>query len=382
MTTVFGFSVLILILAVFVFLIVNSGVFTYKWLKTVFEKISPKIFGIAFGFVMTLIVVLFILSRLPNTFIPRFLLKLSHQALGVFIYYILFVNLVALVFVIVKALKLLEKFKPKTVSIAALSVCAVLIIGLSAYGIINAGRIDTVKYTVTLNGQKSDNVKGFKIALVSDLHLGQVIDAQHLEKVVKEINKTNPDMVCFAGDIFDGDMTAVVDKAEIKKVFRSIKSNYGVYACFGNHDAGESYSEMVEFLADCNVKLLEDEYAVVDNRFILVGRRDSSPIGGRNGIREDVKLPAENKLPVIVLDHQPNNYKGYYKNADLILCGHTHLGQIFPANIIVNFVHSVPYGYYREDSDSPQVIVTSGAGTWGPPMRVGSNNEIAEITLQ
>ncbi len=376
------FVALILILAVFVFLIANSGIFTYKRLKTLFTNINPKIFGIIFGLIMVLIITLFILSRNPDTFIPRFLLKLTHQALGVFVYYILFVNIASLIFIILKALKLTDKLKPKTIAIGLLSVCMAFIIGFSAYGIINANTIATVNYNVTFNEQKGDKVKGFKIALVSDLHLGQVIDAEHLEKVVKKVNKINPDIVCFAGDIFDGDMTAVADKEKIRETFRSVKSKYGVYACFGNHDAGDTYPEMVDFLKDSDVKLLEDEYVVIDGRLILVGRRDSSPIGSRDGKREKISLPKDTKLPIVVLDHQPSNYKEYYNNADLILCGHTHLGQIFPVNIVVNMVHDIPYGYYMENKDSPQVIVSSGAGTWGPPMRVGSNSEVVEITLE
>lgn len=87
-------------------------------------------------------------------------------------------------------------------------------------------------------------------------------------------------------------------------------------------------------------------------------------------------------MPVIVMDHQPANMIEYGNEVDLILSGHTHQGQIFPANLITNAMFTVDYGYYQKDKDSPQVIVTSGVGTWGPPLRIGTNSEIVQITIE
>ena len=81
------------------------------------------------------------------------------------------------------------------------------------------------------------------------------------------------------------------------------------------------------------------------------------------------------------MDHQTGNIRDYGEETDLILCGHTHKGQMFPFNLITDAVFDVDYGYYRASVDSPQVIVTSGAGTWGPPQRVATDNEVAEILV-
>ena len=114
----------------------------------------------------------------------------------------------------------------------------------------------------------------------------------------------------------------------------------------------------------------------------MAGRKDSFPIGGQGDKREKLTLPAKaGELPVIVMDHQPGNIRDYGEETDLILCGHTHQGQMFPFNLITNAVFDVDYGYYRASDDSPQVIVTSGAGTWGPPQRVATDNEVAEILV-
>ncbi len=371
--------VLILVLSAFIALIANSGRTTYRWIRTFCKCVNPVAYGIVFGLVVAAILALFVLSRRPNIPIPRFLLQFSHCGVGAFVYLILFVNLASLLLYIAKLAKLIPSPQPAAVSISAFAVCAALIVGLTTYGMINAGSIDIVRYSIDLN---SENASGFKIALISDLHLGHIVDEAHLEKVAAQINTMDADVVCIAGDIFDGDITALADRAAIRDAFRSIESKHGVFACLGNHDAGDSYDDMLALLKESDVQLLQDAYAVVDDRLILVGRRDSAPIGGHRGKRSEFSLPADNALPVVVLDHNPNHIEEYGSDVDLILCGHTHLGQMFPFNLVVKAIYDAPYGYYRADDGAPQVITTSGAGTWGPALRIGSDSEIAEITLE
>jgi predicted MPP superfamily phosphohydrolase len=142
---------------------------------------------------------------------------------------------------------------------------------------------------------------------------------------------------------------------------------------------------MTAFLEQADIRLLSDEYAVIDNRLILAGRLDGSPIGGYGEQKRrelsDFLVSQDPSLPVIVLDHNPAHVHSYGKEADLILCGHTHKGQLFPANFITNAMYAVDYGYYQKDPQSPHVIVTSGVGYWGMPMRVGTDCEIVTIHL-
>lgn len=169
------------------------------------------------------------------------------------------------------------------------------------------------------------------------------------------------------------------------KTVSHINATYGTYACLGNHDAGETFSRMQDFLKQGNIKLLNDSYTVIDNRLILVGRLDARSIGGYGDLKRkpfaEIGLKNDNDLPVIVMDHNPQNIGEYNSDVDLIVCGHTHKGQIFPANIITSLVYDVDHGHYRKDQNSPQVIVTSGVGYWGLPMRVGTNSEIVSIRL-
>ncbi|RUS50874.1 serine/threonine protein phosphatase, partial [Kurthia sp. 3B1D] len=195
-----------------------------------------------------------------------------------------------------------------------------------------------------------------------------------------------PDFILIPGDFFNDDFTAIQDPKRVSDLFKQLKATYGVYGTLGNHDGGKTFSQMVQLLEESNITLLNDEYVVIDDKLALVGRVDPSPIGGFNGLkRQDVShllKEIDSSMPTIVLDHTPSNLEQYSNDVDLILSGHTHRGQIFPGSLITNLVFEVDYGHFQKNADSPQIIVTSGVGTWGMPMRVGTNNEIVEIYIK
>lgn len=251
------------------------------------------------------------------------------------------------------------------------------------YGTINAHHIDTVSYKISLE-DKAD-ISDLNVVLISDLHLGAVHSESRLDNIVDKINSLKPDVVCIAGDFFDTDFASVQNPESAIQTLKKIRSTFGTYACFGNHDGGRTYKQMENFLKKADIKLLSDEYIVIDNRLVLVGRMDSHPIGGY-GKEQRKKLsqfftPSDSSMPVIVMDHNPANINEYGKEADVILCGHTHRGQLFPGSLITDSIYDVDYGYYQKDKNSPQVVVTSGIGYWGIPMRVGTNCEVVKLSF-
>lgn len=256
-----------------------------------------------------------------------------------------------------------------------------LVILVSSYGFINARLIKTVEYHINLSKSPTEELK---VALISDVHLGAIGSESRLDKIISEINAQNPDIVCIAGDLFDTNYNSIVNPEKAIQALQTIKSKYGVYACLGNHDAGKTLPDMEEFIRKANVRLLKDEYVIINDSLILAGRLDSSPIGGFGELkREDFSKVIEGikeKLPIVVLDHNPANVDTY-KTESLILSGHTHKGQIFPGSLVTNAMYSVDYGYYRNEHGT-EAIVTSGSGTWGLPMRVGSNCEVVFINLK
>lgn len=259
-----------------------------------------------------------------------------------------------------------------------------LIAVLFCYGSWQAQQIKTVNYHVAIDKSANNKQKKIRAVLISDLHLGYVNDAKKLKKIVTKINQINPDIIFISGDLFDGNYKALQDVDGIKKQFNRLSSTYGTYMCWGNHDAGESFEKMKDLVEASNITLLEDEMTVIGEEILVVGRKDSRPIGSQDGQRKSMKEQFEkvgNQLPKIILDHQPSTIDEYYNPNELILSGHTHQGQIFPFSLVTKAYFTVDYGYYRKNENSPQVIVSSGVGTWGPPMRIGTQSEIVQIEI-
>lgn len=250
------------------------------------------------------------------------------------------------------------------------------------YGGWNARQLRVVSYDVQIAG-KTD-ISDMKIVMISDLHLGSVGSEERLSQIVEKINSCQPDLVCVAGDFFDTDFNTIRDPEQAAETLRGLKATYGVYTCLGNHDGGSTAAEMVAFLEKSNVHLLQDASVVIDGRLLLAGRLDASPIGGYEGIsRKELEqiLPMETEMPVIVLDHNPAQIDTYTNRADLVLSGHTHEGQLFPGSWITGLLYTVDYGYYQAPDSGTQIVVTSGIGTWGPPVRVGTNSEIVLLRV-
>ncbi len=256
----------------------------------------------------------------------------------------------------------------------------IIILIIFLYGRYNASKVKITNYDIQVD--KESDLEELNVILISDLHLGYFNDNKKFKRNVDIINSLEPDIVTIAGDLFDENFKAVQEAEETKEIFNSIESKYGTFLSFGNHDSGSTFKGMKSFVDSTNIKLLEDEIVSFDNKFAIAGRRDLSPMGFSGGTRQEIWNKDEiEDLPIILLEHQPI-FKEYSKDdVDLILSGHTHKGQIFPFNLITKMHFENHYGYVKLKSGI-QTIVTSGLGTWGPPIRLASRNEIAKITIR
>ena len=324
--------------------------------------------------VMMLLSVARPLSGVPQ----RLLSAIGACWMGMFAYLLLFLLAADLVCLPARLLFAVPQKMYLAVRLTAIALALVTVV----YGFFHANRIHTVHYDIQLAEQPSSQMR---VVMLSDLHLGAVNSEARLKKIVAGIEEQNPDLVCIAGDIFDNDYSAILNPDGMIDALRQISAVHGVYACPGNHDAGAGFAQMGEFLERASIRLLKDEFVVIGERLILVGRLDPSPIGGYGGEKRKalsaVLAGAAPGLPVVVLDHNPIDAKNYRGEADLVLSGHTHKGQIFPGSLITDAMYAVDYGYLRTETGT-RIIVSSGAGTWGPPIRVGSDCEIVSIDLE
>lgn len=260
----------------------------------------------------------------------------------------------------------------------------VVVAAVIAGGMINATIIKTARYDVAASGVTAE-MDGMKIAVVSDMHLGVINGTNHTKRIVTAINETDADLVCIVGDIFDGEYDKAKELDEVEGVLRTIQSRYGVYAVFGNHDDNDPNGESAAFLKRCGITLLYNDVVTLDNGVVLVGRSDFLPIRppGQQDRAELSELDWPNDSFVIVLDHQPQKEattEARHANADLMISGHTHRGQLFPLGMLTARMYPNHYGILEHEGMT--VAVTSGAATWGPPVRIGTDSEVMLLTLK
>jgi predicted MPP superfamily phosphohydrolase len=162
-----------------------------------------------------------------------------------------------------------------------------------------------------------------------------------------------------------------------------IKSKLGVYAITGNHEYIGGVESAVKYLKEHGIKELRDTCVLIDNRFYLVGREDRDRprfTGKPRHELSDLMQQVDRSYPVILMDHQPFNLdRTVDQGVDLQLSGHTHHGQLWPFNYITSAMYEISCGYKK--IGQTHFYVSTGFGTWGPPVRLGNRPEIVQITL-
>ncbi len=220
------------------------------------------------------------------------------------------------------------------------------------------------------------------IVHLSDLHLGYIQNDRFARTLVRKTNALQPDLICITGDIISDTFHPLHSIAETASILRKLHARYGVYACLGNHDT-ESPEEMADFFRKAGIRVLEDESLFPLPNIALIGRSDAAP-GGIRRRRPSLSECMIGTDPLqfrIVLDHQPRDVPAAAKaGADLLLSGHTHGGQFFPASFAIR--RQFPYCHGRYVCGSTTVIVSSGSSAGSPPIRLGSSGEIILITVR
>ena len=241
-------------------------------------------------------------------------------------------------------------------------------------------RIREISLTIP---KKVSGIQNMKIVMASDIHLGALIGENREAKLVRIINSQNPDLVLLCGDLVDGDIAPVLRK-NLGKHLQEINSLMGVYAIPGNHEYIGGISKTLPYLRSVNIKLLRDSILVLPNGVQIVGRddRDNRQMGEENRRRtlKELMTGLDKSFPVIVMNHQPFNLdEAVIENVDLHLSGHTHHGQLWPLNYITKAVFELSWGYLKKGETN--FYVSSGFGSWGPPVRLGNTPEVVVFNL-
>lgn len=250
--------------------------------------------------------------------------------------------------------------------------------GTTLYGLINAYWIRTTRVMVALPNLPRA-WQGRTLALVSDVHLGNVRGGAFVLRIVARLNALKPDAVLLAGDMFDG---ADVDLATIAQAWEKLEAPHGVYFSTGNHDEFSERSKYLASLTRAGVRVLHNKKIELDGGLQLIGVHDSE--AGEPALFRKILDHAQidRSRASILLTHQPSNLAiPEEAGVSLQVSGHTHGGQFWPWTHVVSRVHG-RFAYGLNRLNSLQVLTSSGVGTWGPPIRVGTRSEIVLIRLE
>ena len=297
------------------------------------------------------------------------LYKLAATIMGVVLYMLISALLIHL-------LSLFVKLKPDVQGLTML----LLAVSISLYGIINAYSTRVREIEIPVKNLASETT----IMHMSDIHIGHFRGVKFMSRLVKKTNRKEPDMVVITGDLFDGRIRL---KQSVLEPLEELKAP--VFFIDGNHDGYTGVKKVKKLVANAGVKVLENE--VLDLEHLqLVGLMHMAPDSNTAGMhdpsrKETMKsvLPQINikpDKPSVLLHHSPDGIEFANKaGIDVYLAGHTHAGQLFP----VNFVNDLIFKYNRglNDYRGTRIFVSPGAGTFGPPMRVGTSSEINLIKL-
>ncbi|MDR3289627.1 MAG: metallophosphoesterase [Peptococcaceae bacterium] len=346
--------------------------------------LNSKVYWVLFW----LIAFSYIIGQLSGSFLPETIRRIFSVAgaywLGVLFYSFLLLLALDVVRLAARVLHLWPKEIAPVLARSAGAAVLLVVAAVVLYGVWNARQPRITGYELQL-GKKAGSLESLNIIVAADIHLGTLTRSGYVEDFVNGVNQQTPDIVFLVGDIVEKLEPRIEE--EIAAYFPLIQSKYGTYAVLGNHEYIDGHPEEISrHLSAAGVKVLRDETVRIGDEFYLIGRDDLA--NARSGSVKDLAalMPTaqnenEQNLPVIVLDHQPSRLnEAAALGADLQFSGHTHHGQLFPIQYLTRRIFENDYGYLQKgDLHS---IVTSGYGTWGPPLRVGNHPELVRVILR
>lgn len=247
------------------------------------------------------------------------------------------------------------------------------------YGLVNIHVVRETEYRFSHPNVKEE----LTVALISDAHLGNTVDAEKLVSVMKKTLEKGADLIVLAGDIFD-ESTPEEEYDKLFMLLSDVRAPKGIYYVFGNHDASRrgrfDALEMEKAFTRAGVTVLTDESVLLDGWLRIIGRKEA---GGSRASAEALFEGADTQNEyVMVIDHRPADTMEVSRaGADLMLSGHTHNGQIFPVNLIsVLFdINEIEYGHERVGETD--CVVSSGVSGWNCAFRTAGRSEYAMISL-
>ncbi|MFE7382701.1 metallophosphoesterase [Streptomyces zhihengii] len=257
----------------------------------------------------------------------------------------------------------------------AAAAAAVGTVGYGTYGVLRGPRVKRV--TVPL-AKLPRAAHGYRIAVVSDVHLGPILGRAHTQRIVDSINAAQPDLVAVVGDLVDG---SVADLGHAAEPLAQLRARDGSFFVTGNHEYFSGVDEWVDHVRELGLRPLRNERVEIAGGFDLAGVDDVA--GEDTGQGPDFGRALgdrDRSRAAVLLAHQPVViHDAVDHGVDLQLSGHTHGGQLWPGNMLAGLANPTVAGLERYGDT--QLYVSRGAGAWGPPVRVGAESDITVVQL-
>ncbi|MFG2618334.1 metallophosphoesterase [Streptomyces sp. NPDC048507] len=264
-------------------------------------------------------------------------------------------------------------FVARAVGGAAVAAAAATV-GTGTYGVLRGPRVKRVQVPLARLPRAAH---GFRIAVVSDVHLGPILGRAHTQRIVDTVNRTQPDLIAVVGDLVDGN---VHDLGPAAEPLRMLRSRLGAYFVTGNHEYFSGARQWVDHVRELGLTPLENARRELPH-FDLAGVNDVQ--GESEGQGPDFRAALgdrDRSRTAVLLAHQPVVIHDAVRHGvDLQLSGHTHGGQLWPGNYLAELANPTVAGLERYGDT--QLYVSRGAGAWGPPVRVGAPSDITVVEL-
>ncbi len=368
---------------------VYIGIHGWKLVKAFDSNLSPYLYWILF----TLVAYSYILSRIGNHTLPEPIYRGLHVVgaywlaamLYFFLFFLLFDGFYLTSYILARTSlfnRPYELLRSTCIQRILGGALVLTVSNLLIIGTIQARSPRITQYTITLS-KPIGSPNPLRVVFVSDIHLGTLIGKTRLEELVQQIESLKPDLVLLGGDVLDEDLGPFVEQ-NMTETLAKLRPPLGVYAIPGNHEyIGRHLKEFSEYLQTAGVHSLIDEKVQIGAGFTLIGRDDRAAErfdGHKRKSLSELMEGLDQSKPIILLDHQPFGLEeAEQAQVDLQLSGHTHRGQLWPNQFITGKVYELDYGYKKKGNT--HVIVSSGYGTWGPPLRIGSPPEIVVVEI-
>ncbi len=353
-----------LILILVCFLIGNAYIFI-RALQTI--KRAHWSVKVLFGIIYWILALqLFIVMALRHSNLPEFLSKTMFGIGTTWMVFVLYMTLALLCVDIIKRLflrKLQHSF------FIGLGITAVILTG----GYINnlTPRVENIdiKLDKPLKGTTT-------IVAVSDLHLGYGTGKEKLKKFVQMINEQKPDLIIIGGDLIDNSLIPLYNE-RMDEELRELKAPMGIYMAPGNHEYISGIDESYCFLERTPIKMFADSIITLSNglQLILCDDKHKFREGKNTASLEHLIAKVDKERASFLVEHQPIQLSQIdEEQIDIVFCGHTHHGQIWPGNIVTDIIFEQSHGYRKWNHS--HIVVSSGLSLWGPPIRIGTKSDM------